>query len=602
MPTLDPRFHWTLPRPWPVTQETIDAARSRGLSARAVRVLSRRGPIDPAGIAARFDEPSGALVDPRLLPDADRALARVRQAIHDRERVLVLGDFDADGLTGLAVLVLALRRLGLDVAPYVPDRAEEGHGLSMGAVDLAVAEGRTLLLTADTGSTSHAEIAVARERGVSVIVTDHHQLPGGPPDAAAVVNPHRADSRYPDQRLSGAGVAFKVAQLLLADEPDGPAFALGLADLAAIGSIADVVPLEGENRAIARIGLAALAAGSRPGLAALLTSAGVPPERVTPERVSYAIAPRINALGRVGHAIDAARLLLAEDPDEIARLIGVIEAANTERRGLMTTALDEARAMLGPDDDGSMTIVAGPWSPGIVGLVAGRLADQRGRPAIVFSTLAEPWRGSARSAGDVDLGAAFAAHAELFERFGGHAAAAGCHLAPDRYEAFCAAMRAIPLGDPGSPTHDTATGTRRRTLALDLAVSAGSVDHLLLADLLPLDGAGDEPPVLGIAGLSVARIRLANGGHTQLTLRKGTEVLDAICFGRADLADVLHEGDQVDVAARLTSRTFGGFETLQLDVRDVAPAGHVSRLWNASKERSEAAVEVASEPMAAVAS
>ncbi|MET0772221.1 MAG: single-stranded-DNA-specific exonuclease RecJ [Candidatus Limnocylindrales bacterium] len=599
MPTIDPRFHWTLPRPWPVTPETIAAARARGISARAVRVLSRRGPIDPDGIAARFDEPSAALVDPWLLPDAEPALARVRQAVLEHERVLVLGDFDADGLTGLAILVLALRRLGLEVAPYVPDRAEEGHGLSLGAVDTAVREGRTLLLTADTGSTSHAEIAVARERGVSVIVTDHHQLPGGPPDAVAVVNPHRADSRYPDRRLSGAGVAFKVAQLLLAEEPDGPAYALGLADLAAIGSIADVVPLEGENRAIARIGLAALAAGSRPGLAALLTSAGVPPERVTPERVSYAIAPRINALGRVGHALDAARLLLADDPDEIARLIELIEAANTERRGLMATALEEARAMLGPDgDDEPMTIVAGPWPPGIVGLVAGRLADQLGRPAIVFSTLADPWRGSARSAGDLDLGAAFAAHAELFQRYGGHAAAAGCHLAPDRYEAFRAAMRSVAASRPAAVPPGPTREPRRRALALDLAVSAGSVDHLLLADLQPLDGAGDEPPVLGIAGLSVARVRLANGGHTQLTLRKGSEVLDAICFGRADLAESVQEGDIIDVAARLQSRSFGGYETLQLEVRDVAPAGHVSRLWAASREPADSAIEVATDPMA----
>jgi single-stranded-DNA-specific exonuclease len=600
MPTLEPRFHWTLPRPWPVTAETIAAARARGLSARAVRVLSRRGPIDAAGVAARFDEPSGALIDPHLLPDAERALARVRQACRDGERVLVLGDFDADGLTGLAILVLALRRLGLDVAPYVPDRAEEGHGLSMGAVETAVADGRTLLLTADTGSTSHVEIAAARERGVSVIVTDHHQLPDGPPDAAAVVNPHRADSRYPDRRLSGAGVAFKVAQLLLADEPDGPGFALGLADLAAIGSIADVVPLEGENRAIARIGLAKLAAGGRPGLAALLTSAGVPPERVTPERVSYAIAPRINALGRVGHAIDAARLLLAEDPDQIARLVAVIEAANTERRGLMATALDEARAMLGPDvDDAPMTIVAGPWPPGIVGLVAGRLADQLGRPAVVFSTLAEPWRGSARSAGDVDLGAAFAAHAELFERYGGHAAAAGCHLAPDRYEAFRIAMRGVAVGRPERAAQGLEAGPRRRTLALDLAVSAGSVDHLLLADLLPLDGAGDEPPVLGIAGLVVSRVRLASGGHTQLTLRKGAEVLDAICFGRGDIAEMVREGDMIDVAARLSSRSFGGFETLQLEVRDVAPAGHLSRLWAASRDAVDGTIEVASGQLAA---
>jgi single-stranded-DNA-specific exonuclease len=598
MPPLEPRFHWTLPRPWPLSAETIAAARDRGLSARLVRVLTRRGPVDAAGIAARFDEPAGALLDPRLLPDAQRALERVRQAVADGERVLVLGDFDADGLTGLAILVLALRRLGLDVAPYVPDRADEGHGLSMGAVETAAAEGRTLLLTADTGSTSHAEVAAARERGVSVIVTDHPQLPDGPPEAAAaVVNPHRADSRYPDRRLSGSGVAFKVAQLLLADEPDGPAYALGLADLAAIGSIADVVPLEGENRAIARIGLATLAAGTRPGLAALLASAGVAPERVTPERVSFAIAPRINALGRVGHAIDAARLLLADDPAEIERLVGVIEAANSERRGLMATALDEARTLVGPDPAGPVTIVAGPWPPGIIGLVAGRLADQLGRPAVVFSTLAEPWRGSARSAGDVDLGAAFAAHAELFERYGGHAAAAGCHLAPERYEAFQAAMSST-LAQPATADGPGASGAPGgRMLALDLAVSAGSIDHLLLADLLPLDGAGDEPPVLGITGLSVARVRLANGGHTQLTLRKGTEVLDGICFGRADLAETLHEGDAIDVAARLMSRTFGGYETLQLEVRDVAPTGLVSRLWHAAKA-ADVATPVDASPLA----
>lgn len=599
MPALEPRFHWTLPRPWPLSADTIAAARERGLSARLVRVLSRRGPVDPTGFAARFDEPSGALLDPRLLPDAERALDRVRRAVADRERVLVLGDFDADGLTGLAILVLALRRLGLDVAPYVPDRTDEGHGLSMGAVDMAAAEGRTLLLTADTGSTSHAEIAAARERGISVIVTDHHQLPGGPPEAAAaVVNPHRADSRYPDRRLSGSGVAFKVAQLLLADERDGPGFALGLADLAAIGSIADVVPLEGENRGIARLGLAALAAGTRPGLAALLTSAGVAPERVTPERVSFAIAPRINALGRVGHALDAARLLLTEDPAEIDRLVTIIEAANTERRGLMATALDEARAMVGPDPTDAMTIVAGPWPPGIVGLVAGRLADQVGRPAVVFSTLAEPWRGSARSAGDVDLGATFAAHAELFERFGGHAAAAGCHLAPERYEAFRMAMLAATTMSGGTSGSGGPAPVAKRALALDLAVSAGAVDHLLLADLLPLDRAGDEPPVLGIAGLSVTRVRLANGGHTQLTLRKGTEVLDAISFGRTDLAETLREGDAVDVAARLVSRSFGGYETLQLEVRDVAPPGSVARLASDSKAADATAVTPEPAPMA----
>ncbi len=200
-----PLFHWSIPTPYPLAPDVIADARARGLSARLLRVLSRRSPVDRAALAARFDAPESALNDPRSLPDADRTVARVRAAVAAREGVLVLGDFDADGLTGLAILVLALRYLGLDVEPYVPARTEEGHGLSLGAVERALAGGRILILTADTGSTSHAEIAEAAQRaGISVIVTDHHQLPGGPPrPASAVVNPHRSDSTYPDRSSVG---------------------------------------------------------------------------------------------------------------------------------------------------------------------------------------------------------------------------------------------------------------------------------------------------------------------------------------------------------------------------------------------------------------
>jgi single-stranded-DNA-specific exonuclease len=252
-----------------------------------------------------------------------------------------------------------------------------------------------------------------------------------------------------------------------------------------------------------------------------------------------------------------------------------MEAANLERRGLMTAALAEAREALGPDDGAPITIVAGPWAPGVVGLVAGRLADQLGRPAVVFSTTVDPWRGSARSAGGFDLGAAFAANAALFERHGGHAAAAGCHLDPARYEQFRAAMLACFSSEP-------VVRDQRRTLVLDLVTSAGSVDHVLLAELMPLDGVGDEPPLLGIAGLSVSRVRNTNGGHTQLTLRKGVEVLDGICFGRSDLTGMITEGDMVDVVARLGSRRFGGLETLQLEIRDVAPGGHLAAIRSSS--------------------
>jgi single-stranded-DNA-specific exonuclease len=428
MTDLVPRFLWLVPQPHHVDEATIDEARRRGLSARLVRVLSRRGPIDVATLRARFDGPETALHDPALLPDATPTIDRVERAVAHGERVLVFGDFDADGLTGLAILTLAARALGLDTAPYVPSRTDEGHGLSLAAVEAARSDGRSLIFTADCGSTSVTEVAAARAAGIDVIVTDHHTLPPVLPAAVAIVNPHRADSAYPDSRLCGAGVAFKVAQLLLAARPGGPETALGFADLAAIGSIADVVPIEGENRAITRLGLRQLATAPRPGLAALLVSAGVDPDRVTPESISFRLAPRINALGRVGHAQAAAELLLAADAAEAQRLVGPIEEANDLRRTLTADALAEARAVVGMPTEG-IVIVAGPWPVGIIGLVAGRLAEEFGRPAVVLSTSVTPWRGSARSAGGFDLAAAFAACGHLFERFGGHPAAAGCHLA-----------------------------------------------------------------------------------------------------------------------------------------------------------------------------
>ncbi len=575
MADIAPRYHWHIGRPAPIAEEAIADARSRGLSPRLVRVLSRRGPVTPQTLAARFDDPVSCLHDPGLLPDAGPALRRVRRAVAERERVMVFGDFDADGLTGLAILVLTLRTLGLDVAPYVPSREEEGHGLSPVALTRAVEDARTLIVTADCGSTNIAEIAAARRLGVDVLVTDHHALPPTLPAAVALVNPHRADARYPDARLSGAGVAFKMAQLLLADHPGGPGRALAMADLAAIGSIADVVPLEGENRAITRLGLRLLAEGRRPGLRALLEAAGVDRARVDQETVSFTLAPRINALGRVGHAAAASRLLLADDPEEIARLTAQIEAANALRRRLMSDAVAEARAAVAAREPGEgVLVISGPWSVGIIGLVAGRLAEEHGRPAVVVSTAVTPWRGSARSAGGFDLARAFAACDHLLDRHGGHPAAAGCHVAPERFPALQAALEAMGVAADGA--------TRRPTLTLDLVARADSVDHVLLRDLEPLEREGDPPPLLGIAGLIVRQVRAARGGHTQLTLQRGADVLDAICFGRADLADRLLPGQVVDVAARLRSRSWQGMESLQLEVRDVAPGGHLADLRRAA--------------------
>jgi single-stranded-DNA-specific exonuclease len=275
-------------------------------------------------------------------------------------------------------------------------------------------------------------------------------------------------------------------------------------------------------------------------------------------------------MGRIGDPTVAARLLLAPDDETAEPLAEEIEAANRRRRELTVAAMAEARAQLAAAEETAFVVLVGDWPVGVIGLVAGRVAEETGRPTLALSTAVEPWRGSARSAGGVDLAAALASCSELFERFGGHAAAAGCHLEPGNLAALRTRLEAFVRAAP--PTDE------RPSLALDLVQSADAADYVLLRELAPLEGAGETPPLVGIAGLAVNRARAANGGHTQLTLRRGREVVDGIAFGRADLAEQLMEGYEIDVVARLASRTFAGLETLQLEIRDVAPAGWLRAL------------------------
>jgi single-stranded-DNA-specific exonuclease len=575
MTTFRPTHHWK-PAP-PVTSGLRTMAAARGIGPRALTVLVARGHVSEGDLAAYLDPPVTGLHDPALLPDSAAVERRIHEAIARRERILVFGDFDADGLTGSSLLALALRRLGLDTAVHVPDRAGEGHGLSRVAIGRARLEGRTLIMTVDTGTTSVAEVDLAAEAGVDVIVTDHHHVPERLPAAVAVVNPHRPGSGYPDPRLAGTGVAFKVAQLLLADEPGGRGAALDLADLAVIGTVADMAPIVGENRAIARLGLERLRSEPRPGIAALLAAASLTPEAVTLESIGFTVAPRLNAGGRMGDAMTASHLLLAESAIEAAPLAALLEAANRERRTLTTDTLAEATEAAAAaaaadgtiaDGRGRAIVVAGDWPVGIIGLVAGRLAERYATPAVVVSRSVEPWRGSARSAGGFDLAAAFDACAPLLERYGGHPQAAGCELRSGAFDAFRSQFLALAGSSaiPGGPE-----------LELDLVVDALDIDYRLQRELAALEPLGPGAPraLIGFAGLVVSRARPATGGHTQLTLRKGREVIDGIAFDRPDLVEIAPE-TQIDLVGHLESRSFGGYESLQIEIVDAAPSGTIA--------------------------
>ncbi|MGZ8527254.1 MAG: single-stranded-DNA-specific exonuclease RecJ [Candidatus Limnocylindrales bacterium] len=578
---IEPRFRWRLPAFVESSESFAVAARAAGFSERIAALLVARGVADPAALAA-FTAPVGeGLHDPRLLPDADRLVARLQRARSAGEPVLVFGDFDADGLTGLAIMIRALRDYGLDAEPYVPSRVDEGHGLSLRAVESAEAAGRTLIVTVDTGSTSVTEVAEAARRGIDVIITDHHRLPPVLPAAVALVNPHRDDSTYPDPRLAGSGVAFKVAQLILADIPGGPERATALAELATIGTVADVAPIVGENRAIARLGLERLRAAPLPGLVALLELAGTSPSSVDLETIAFVIAPRINAAGRVGNALEAARLLLTDDVAEAADLANRLQAANLVRRDLTKTAMAEAQAALAAEPgDPAATVVRGDWPVGVIGLVAGRLAEERGRPAVVGTETDGVVRASCRSAAGVDLAAALADCADLFIRHGGHPGAAGFELPVERWEEFRERFLVL-VRNAAPPSSDP-----RPELKVDLVVPGPEVDYAFLAELRRLDptGPGNPDPLVVVEGLTVTRVRAASGGHSQLTLRKRLDVVDGIAFGRADLATEVHEGDRLDVVARIVTRVFGGYESIQLELRDAAPAGHAAGLATSLSE------------------
>jgi single-stranded-DNA-specific exonuclease len=561
---LQPRFRWMYPDRAPVAPALASAVAARGIPGRIAELLQRRGCRDAADLA-RFVGPAGAgLHDPALLPAAAIAAERLAVARRRGERVMVLGDFDADGLTGLAVLVRALRGVGVSGRAYVPDRISEGHGLSRRAVNEAEASGCALIVTVDCGTSSPAEVDLARAAGIDVIVTDHHHVPAVAANPLALVNPMVVGSPYPDPRLTGAGVAFKVAQLIL----DGAAFdPLDLSDLASVGTIADVGLLLGENRSIVRLGLERMRTLPRPAMVALLQAAGMPPERVDADAMGYVIAPRLNAAGRVGNVRTAARLLMTDDPAEAAALAGEMESWNVDRRGLTARALAEALEAAEAASSDAAVVVAGPWPVGVIGLVAGRIAESTNRPAVVFSTSVDPWRGSARAT-SIDLAATFGACAEHFVRFGGHARAAGCDLAPGAFDAFrdrfVSLVAAAPA--PGAPT-----------LALDLVIAAEDLDYPLLEGLRLLEptGAGNPAPVLCVEGIVVSRVRAVNAGHLQLTLAKGREVIDGIAFGRSDLAETLTPASRVDLVGRLSSRSFRGIESLQFEVLDIAPPAGV---------------------------
>ncbi len=410
---------WLEPQPIQVPQRLCAAVGGHLLVA---EMLARRGILDPGQARVFLDPDLYAPAPANELPDLEVAAERLRRAIHQGERVIIWGDFDADGMTSAAVLFQTLRRLEANVAFHIPSR-HQGHGLHRLDLDRLIEAGAGLILTCDTGVTAHEEVAFANSRGAEVIVTDHHVLGDRLPPALAVVNTHRLSPSHPKATLPGVGVAHELARAL------DPAGALAALDLVAVGTVADVATLTGDTRYYVQQGIAALRGTARLGLRAMYEAAGLRPEGITEEHISFVLAPRLNSFGRLADATRGVELLITDDAVRARTLAMEVEGLNSRRRWLTKQVTDAALSQIERDpslSEGHQALVLSQptWPPGVIGVVAGRLAERFGMPAVLIATPpGETARGSGRSLPGVDLIAALTECASLLEGYGGHAGA-----------------------------------------------------------------------------------------------------------------------------------------------------------------------------------
>ena len=528
----------------------------------------RRGYAD-AVAAQAFLEAESPGHDPFLLGDMAEACARIRAAIAAEKRICVHGDYDVDGICATALAVLALRELGADVEWHLPSRFDEGYGLHTATVSRLAEDGCGLVLTVDCGITAVEEVAEARALGLDVVVTDHHRPGATLPDCPIVAT---RPSAYPFPELCGTGVVLKLAQALLG--VDSPALAPHL-DLVALATIADVVPLVDENRALAAAGLRQLARTQKPGLRALMRSAHVDPATLDGSAVGFRLAPRINAAGRLGHPAAALELILTEDEDTAGVLAARLEELNRERQGVEDRIVREAMAQVEEWPEAKRRrrgyVVANEgWHEGVIGIVASRLVERFGRPVVLIAGGVEGWKGSGRSVPAFDLHGALAACAGHLERFGGHRAAAGLSIRPDALDAFADAFAAHADGALGDDDLRPVTAVdavipRGTTLSLELATE--------LARLAPF-GLGNPEVTLLAPGCELTELTaVGEGKHLAFRVRRdGRDSGRAIAFGLGTQLDRYRSAGRYDVAFRLQENHWNGTVAPQLVVRRIFDA------------------------------
>ena len=553
---------WNVSQPEP---EAVNSLSGCGYKPLTAMILASRG-ITGERSAREYLSCDAALADPFYMKDMDLAVGRVALAIANDETIAVFGDYDVDGITATCLLTDFLRSCGARCISYIPGRLEEGYGLNPIAIRQLHSEGVSLIITVDCGITAVEEALLCKDLGIDLVITDHHECKNQLPEAVAIVDPHRPDDHYPHKNLSGVGVAFKLAAALSGSQED---VLEAYADMVCLGTVADVMLLQGENRVFVDRGLASLQTAPRLGLAALMAECGCECTNLSASTIGFMLAPRINAAGRMGQIDLAVNLLLTDDPAEAAELAKALCDLNRQRQGVESEIYDQAISML-PEGNAPEAIVLADdrWHQGVVGIVASRIAEEYCCPTFLICLDGDHGKASSRSYGGFNLFASLTALSPLLESYGGHELAAGFTISRqniDRFrEEICALASAYYCGD-----------MPRTSLDIDCAVSPEllTISNIESLDALEPCGNGCPKPVLMMENLTVDRLQsVGNGKHLRLRLRRGRTSINAIYFSATAQSASVAQGDVVDVAFVPQINEFREERNVQMNILDIRPA------------------------------
>ncbi len=568
---------WQVKSPAPALSSIF--ARKLGITPITAQLLINRGIHTIEQGRVFLSSELARLHDPLLFKDMDRAVDRILKAVEAKEKILIYGDYDTDGITATALLARIFRRLGADVGCYVPNRLAEGYGLHTEVLKKAHTAGISLVITVDCGISDLAEIRWASENNMDLIVTDHHEPPEELPTAYALLNPKCIDSGYPFKELAGVGVALKLGQALLDAAGQGSEAWRDYLDLVCLGTIADIVPIIGENRILVKHGLPALEETRCPGIQALIEVSGVKDNSISPREVGFGLVPRLNAAGRTGAPGLALELLLTEDYDKALELAKLLNKANQERQRIEADVLEEALGMLDSDpakqEAAVLALAAEHWHPGVIGIVASRLTGRFYKPALLVAIEGDEGKGSARSIPGFNIYKALVHCREYLLDYGGHALAAGFTVKTANIEIFFTALKAYAREIMG--------GERLQPLLeIDGLVEMDQVNERLISEinLLQPFGCANPSPLLSCRGALLLESRGVgkSSAHLKLRLRGDNNVLDGIGFNLGAYADILTKGEAVDLAFVPDMNEYNGRRSVQLEVKDLgAPALFTSR-------------------------